>query len=568
MAIIYSYPLATPKLDDLLIGTSTYDENATVPVYGNPTVSFTLRDVVGMIAPVIGLQDLQSVTTVGNTTSNSVVINNSLSVLTTIKDSSGNVGSAGQLLSSTVTGTSWITNSVSGNYFVTAAAFDTATGILSITGNNAAVGATVDLDGRYLTGSQTITLSGDVSGSGTTTIITTLATVNSNVGAFTNANITVNAKGLITAASSGSSGGVTGSGTQFTLPMWDNVAGTNLADSIVTQLSADNIGIGTTGPANPAKLNIKTPGSALVEAGLRLINPYGFSTIGCGSKIVFAQDTIDSENYEMATIQSSQTIGGDISDFGDLSFYTREFSLTEKMRITTGGEIQLPENGSSLQFRSSGSINYTKISRDATNQLRIQNTATIQIFGIEDSGDVNFNSYGSGTITGTPTYNLSVDSAGKIIETANPSGGSGVTVANITVTASQLIALAVGATETPVTLIAAPGAGKGFNIQQVYGYLDAGSAAFNFSGGTVAIQGYAQYGTGMNIPIGGFLNTIAGGLENLTNGNGFNGDNPTANTSMILRCTPNGGATAGNGTLYISIAYKVIDIGPSIQAGF
>ena len=175
MAIIYSYPLATPKLDDLLIGTSTYDENATVPVYGNPTVSFTLRDVVGMIAPVIGLQDLQSVTTVGNTTSNSVVINNSLSVLTTIKDSSGNVGSAGQLLSSTVTGTSWITNSVSGNYFVTAAAFDTATGILSITGNNAAVGATVDLDGRYLTGSQTITGNKEFAPSSTSTSYTNAA---------------------------------------------------------------------------------------------------------------------------------------------------------------------------------------------------------------------------------------------------------------------------------------------------------------------------------------------------------------------------------------------------------
>jgi hypothetical protein len=52
-------------------------------------------------------------------------------------------------------------------------------------------------------------LTGDVTGSGSETVATTLATVNSNVGSFTNASITVNAKGLITAASSGSSGGVT-----------------------------------------------------------------------------------------------------------------------------------------------------------------------------------------------------------------------------------------------------------------------------------------------------------------------------------------------------------------------
>jgi hypothetical protein len=37
------------------------------------------------------------------------------------------------------------------NYFVTGASFDTTNGELSITGNNAAVGATVDLDGRYVT---------------------------------------------------------------------------------------------------------------------------------------------------------------------------------------------------------------------------------------------------------------------------------------------------------------------------------------------------------------------------------------------------------------------------------
>ncbi len=49
-----------------------------------------------------------------------------------------------------------------------------------------------------------LTLTGDVTGSGTSPIATTLATVNSDVGSFTNASITVNAKGLVTAASTGS----------------------------------------------------------------------------------------------------------------------------------------------------------------------------------------------------------------------------------------------------------------------------------------------------------------------------------------------------------------------------
>jgi len=56
-------------------------------------------------------------------------------------------------------------------------------------------------------GSSGITdLTGDVTASGPGSAAATLATVNSNIGSFTNANITVNAKGLITAASNGSGG--------------------------------------------------------------------------------------------------------------------------------------------------------------------------------------------------------------------------------------------------------------------------------------------------------------------------------------------------------------------------
>lgn len=56
-------------------------------------------------------------------------------------------------------------------------------------------------------GSGITALTGDVTAAGPGSSASTLATVNSNVGSFTNANITVNAKGLITAAANGSGGG-------------------------------------------------------------------------------------------------------------------------------------------------------------------------------------------------------------------------------------------------------------------------------------------------------------------------------------------------------------------------
>jgi hypothetical protein len=55
-----------------------------------------------------------------------------------------------------------------------------------------------------------ITLTGDITGVGAPTIATTLPTVNTNVGSYTNANITVNGKGQVTAAASGIGTGLSG----------------------------------------------------------------------------------------------------------------------------------------------------------------------------------------------------------------------------------------------------------------------------------------------------------------------------------------------------------------------
>jgi hypothetical protein len=62
---------------------------------------------------------------------------------------------------------------------------------------NIATTAFVKIQG-YLIGNQTITLAGDITGSGTTAITTTLATVNPNVGLFQG--LTINGKGQVTAA--------------------------------------------------------------------------------------------------------------------------------------------------------------------------------------------------------------------------------------------------------------------------------------------------------------------------------------------------------------------------------
>ncbi len=108
MAIIYSYPLNQPKRDDLLIGTITYDEDAVNPVHGNPTVSFTVGSLLDLIASQGAAQNLQQVTNIGNTTTNSIIVSNSLKVSGGYYDSSNQPGTAGQLLSSTATGTQWV----------------------------------------------------------------------------------------------------------------------------------------------------------------------------------------------------------------------------------------------------------------------------------------------------------------------------------------------------------------------------------------------------------------------------------------------------------------------------
>ena len=119
-------------------------------------------------------------------------------------------------------------------------------------GNYTLSSLTVDQQGRLTAASsgspQTITLTSDITGSGTGSFSTTLATVNSDVGSYTNASATVNAKGLVTAISSGTAPvtSITGTANQIT------VTGTttptiSLSSTYVGQTSITTLGTISTG---------------------------------------------------------------------------------------------------------------------------------------------------------------------------------------------------------------------------------------------------------------------------------------------------------------------------------
>ena len=126
MAIIYTYPTVVPEESDILLGT---EKNATLR---NPTKNFEIGEIAKFIIdsvngtsldiplffdvtdPITGLTQTTLVDSIMSQNANPggtiLTITGNLSVTGTYSDSTGAVGTAGQILSSTNTGTAWINN--------------------------------------------------------------------------------------------------------------------------------------------------------------------------------------------------------------------------------------------------------------------------------------------------------------------------------------------------------------------------------------------------------------------------------------------------------------------------
>ena len=255
MAIIYSYPTATPKASDLLIGTVTYDGTSSAPVDGNPTRTFNIGD----IANLLGGYTLSSQAAGVNA---NIVLTSNLGAISAVNLLRGNGISISDNGSNGITlGNTGVLSIVASN-----STFVSSTPVLSATGN---VTISSSLSAVGTPGSSNY-LRGDNRWSTPVTTITTQDSQYINLTPNSSSNGAVTITAQLSAA---------GSPTSSNFLRGDNVWAVPAGGGTVTSVNAGTgIAVNNTNPSDPVVSNTGVL-SNIAGVGISINNATGNSTI-------------------------------------------------------------------------------------------------------------------------------------------------------------------------------------------------------------------------------------------------------------------------------------------------